>query len=105
MPHKFTSMGKCETNRTNQEKAFNYRVKTKCSIREASDKFSIKSRTLQEAFKRSRAKSDGTTYVPVEGKTFTADQETTLCQYAVTAAKCFTVYHATVSEVSPMNTL
>ncbi|XP_064111430.1 uncharacterized protein LOC135218917 [Macrobrachium nipponense] len=92
MPRTFVPKGERQTDRTALKEAFQYRVETGCSIREACKKFGVKVMTLQDAVSRSRKLSDGKTFVPLHGsphKVFTEGEETKLCEYAIKIAKMF----------------
>ncbi|MPC74497.1 hypothetical protein E2C01_068857 [Portunus trituberculatus] len=81
-----------QTDRTALKEAFQYRVETGCSIKEACKKFEVKVMTLQDAVSRSIKLSDGKIFVPLHGsshKVFTKEQETQLCDYAIKIAKMF----------------
>lgn len=92
MPRKFIPKNLRETDRTNLELAFNYRIEHNTSIRRAAREFGVKVMTLQDAFTRSKAKSDGHTFViPQENfnKIFNKNQEEMLCKYAIHVARLF----------------
>ena len=92
MPRKFIPKNLRETDRTNLELAFKYRIEHNTSIRKAAQEFGVKVMTLQDAFTRSKAKSDGHTFLmPQENfnKVFNKNEEAMLCQYAIQVARLF----------------
>ncbi|KAK4287135.1 hypothetical protein Pmani_039791 [Petrolisthes manimaculis] len=92
MPRQRQRTSNKQMDRTDLEKAFNHRVKTECSHKEAAEKFGVKKTTLVDAFNRSKKESNGVTYVPVPGKVnmvFTPEQEGLIVKYTIQAAQMF----------------
>ncbi|KAK4325093.1 hypothetical protein Pmani_004249 [Petrolisthes manimaculis] len=92
MPRQRQRTSNKQMDRTDLEKAFNHRVKTQCSHKEAAEKFGVKKTTLVDAFNRSKKESNGVTYVPVPGKVnmvFTPEQEGLIVKYTIQAAQMF----------------
>ncbi|KAK4310487.1 hypothetical protein Pmani_017953 [Petrolisthes manimaculis] len=92
MPRQRQRTSNKQMDRTDLEKAFNHRVQTECSHKEAAEKFGVKKTTLVDAFNRSKKESNGVTYVPVPGKVnmvFTPEQEGLIVKYTIQAAQMF----------------
>ncbi|KAK4288154.1 hypothetical protein Pmani_038804 [Petrolisthes manimaculis] len=92
MPRQRQRTSNKQMDRTDLEKAFNHRVKTQCSHKEAAEKFGVKKTTLVDAFNRSKKESNGVIYVPVPGKVnmvFTPEQEGLIVKYTIQAAQMF----------------
>ncbi|XP_068205548.1 uncharacterized protein [Palaemon carinicauda] len=92
MPRNYMPKNILTTDRTNLEKAFYHRLETGCSIRTACNLFGVKVSTLGDAFTRSKAESDGKTFVPKHQnvkKVFTDAQETLIEEYSIKIARMF----------------
>ncbi|KAK4299194.1 hypothetical protein Pmani_028512 [Petrolisthes manimaculis] len=92
MPRQRPRTSNKQMDRTDLEKAFNHRVQTECSHKEAAEKFGVKKTTLVDAFNRSKKEANGVTYVPVPGKVnmvFTPEQEGLIVKYTIQAAQMF----------------
>ncbi|KAK4298491.1 hypothetical protein Pmani_029166 [Petrolisthes manimaculis] len=96
MPRQRPRTSNKQMDRTDLEKAFNHRVQTECSHKEAAEKFGVKKTTLVDAFNRSKKEANGVTYVPVPGKVnmvFTPEQEGLIVKYTIQAAQMFYGLH------------